>query len=328
MLHELHLEVEQEPADAASVLDELLLDLSCVPAGTPEQAGALRLTVQQQEPGRCPPPWAREVFRADGFTGLEEADDFYLSDGASFMHLQAAQGQGTAHLVPTFFRKPLPVQRTFWAFGLLKLLRPHGFFSLHAAGIVSPAGTGVLLVGPSGSGKSTLTVGMLRHGWHYLSDDAVLLRRQQRHVIALAFRKYCAVDASAAAAYTDFSWGKTLPDSAGRTRIQLRLADAYPDRAVAQCVPRVLLFTKIVSAAHSTVRRVDPIHALQYLLAQSGPQLFDRRTMARHLDTLQYMVRQAIPCELCAGRDLYLRPDLLASLLDHAGEEHYGAPGA
>ena len=40
----------------------------------------------------------------------------------------------------------------------LKLLRRLGYFCLHAAAVISPAGTGVLIVGPSGSGKSTLAV--------------------------------------------------------------------------------------------------------------------------------------------------------------------------
>jgi hypothetical protein len=53
------------------------------------------------------------------------------------------------------------LQRNFWAFGLLKLLRPLGFFSLHAAGVVSGHGRGLLINGRPGSGKSTLALGQL-----------------------------------------------------------------------------------------------------------------------------------------------------------------------
>ena len=59
-----------------------------------------------------------------------------------------------------FFPKPTMTQANFWCFGLLKLLRPLGIYSLHAAGLASEAGEGVLLVGPSGSGKSTLAIGL------------------------------------------------------------------------------------------------------------------------------------------------------------------------
>ncbi len=39
------------------------------------------------------------------------------------------------------------------------------------AGVVERAGTGVLLCGPTGVGKTTLTVGLLRAGFGYLSDE-------------------------------------------------------------------------------------------------------------------------------------------------------------
>jgi hypothetical protein len=82
------------------------------------------------------------VFRAEGFWGVEQGDDFYLTDGASLLHLQTVQGQGTAQLASNFYTQPRVVQGNFWAFGLLKLLRPLGFYSLHAAGVVPTHGGG------------------------------------------------------------------------------------------------------------------------------------------------------------------------------------------
>jgi hypothetical protein len=77
----------------------------------------------------------------------------------------------------------------------------------------------------------------------------------------------------------------------------------------------VLLFAGIVPAAESTVRRLDRPSALKHLLAQSGPQLFDRGTMAQHLGVLKRLVHQAIAYELLAGRDLYQHPEKLGRLL-------------
>lgn len=319
-LHDLGLEVHQEVTDTAAGLDQLLQDLSCVRTQAVGRAPDLRLTVRRQGPAPGVPPRARQVFQAEGFWGLEHDDAFYLTDGTSLLHLQAQQGHGEAHLSSAFWRTPLLRQRTFWAFGLLKLLRPRGYYSLHAAGLVSPAGQGVLLIGSSGSGKSTLTVGVVRQGWQYLSDDAVLLRLDPAGVAALAFRKPCYVDARAVTASTALPLGEEVPDRWGRPRRLLRLADAYPAQAIASCRPQGLLFARIVPEAHSTIRPLDGPSALKHLLAQSGPQLFDRRSMAQHLDLLKRLVQQTTSCELLAGKDLYQQPARLGPLLDEAGE--------
>jgi hypothetical protein len=90
----------------------------------------------------------------------------------------------------------------------------------------------------------------------------------------------------------------------------------------------VLLFPRIVAAAHSTVCPLDRPQALGYLLAHSGPHLFDRHTMASHLETLKNLVQQSVPYELHAGRDLYAHPERLVYLLhaakggDHGPHDH------
>src|SRR3712207_4309751 len=72
-----------------------------------------------------------------------------------------------------------------FTFSLLELLRHRGLFHLHAAGLTRD-GRGILLAGNTGAGKSTLTVSLVRSGWDFLSDDAVLLRAHAGGVEALA----------------------------------------------------------------------------------------------------------------------------------------------
>ena len=131
------------------------------------------------------PPNGREVLRADGFVGFEADDEFYLTDGSSLFHLLPRKGEGYARLAPSFSVKPKLAQTNFWCFGLLKLLRPLGVYSLHAAALAATDGAGLLLIGAPGSGKSTLAIGLIRQGWRYLSDDAVLLRDGWRGIEAL-----------------------------------------------------------------------------------------------------------------------------------------------
>lgn len=175
--HELILAVQHDRPQMTVELAQLLHDLSWVRTEAAGCHPALRLTVHLDDHRRQVPPTAREVFRAEGFWGLECGDEFYLTDGASLLYLQVERGRGEAWLAPAFAAKPMSLRRTFWAFSLLKLLRPLGLYSLHAAGVVSGHGRGLLIIGGSGSGKSTLALGLLRQGWGLLSDDAVYLSR-------------------------------------------------------------------------------------------------------------------------------------------------------
>jgi hypothetical protein len=258
---------------------------------------------------------AREVFQAEGFRGLACGDDFYLTDGTSLLHLQVGQGRGEAWLAPAFAAKPRLLQRTFWAFGLLKLLRPLGLYSLHAAGVLSAHGHGLLIIGRSGSGKSTLALGLLRQGWRVLSDDAVLLRQQPEGIDALGCRKHVYVHAEAATQYADLPLGEEVPDGTGGHKRRVGIETAFPTQQVAGCHPRVLLFSHIVPQAQSTVRPLHGPTALKQLLAHSGPQVFDRQTMRLHLDVLRRLLHQTTAYELRAGRDLYEAPRTLVSLV-------------
>jgi hypothetical protein len=321
LLHDLTLEVRQEGHENGDDLPLLLQDLSFTSTPGPVKKPSLHLSVCLSGDGDGVPRRAREVFRADGFRGLDAGEDFYLTDGSSLFHLQALRGRGKAQLAPSFFNKPPVLQRNFWAFGLLKLLRPLGIYSLHAAGVVGNKGLGILIVGESGSGKSTLAIGLIRRGWGYLSDDAVLLRPAPEGIKALAFRRHSYINADAAADYSDLPLGEEVPDTSGRRRRMVRIEDAYPGQYVPGCIPRVLLFSRITPHAQSALLPLDRISALRILLAQSGPQLFDRDTMPKQMEGLRKLVYQSAAYELRAGPDLYRDPTRLVQLLAESDGE-------
>jgi len=314
----LTLAVQYDQPHTAAELGPLLHDLSWVRTEAGGHPPELCLTVRLDDHRRRVPPTARQVFQAEGYQGLECGDEFYLTDGASLLHLQVGQGRAEAWLAPAFAAKPTILQRTFWAFGLLKLLRPLGLYSLHAAGVVSAHGRGLLIVGGSGHGKSTLALGLIRQGWGYLSDDAVLLRQQPDGVEALGCRQPVYVHAEAAPRYAELPLGEEVPDRAGGWKRRVGIETAFPAQQVAGCRPRVLLFSHIVPRPQSVLRPVDGPTALGQLLTHSGPQLFDRATMPPHLDVLQRLLEQTTSYELQAGRDLYEEPRTLVRLLREA----------
>jgi hypothetical protein len=316
--HGMTLEVEQESLGLAFPPERPVDGLWWVRTDDSGGQSRLRLILSQHDHALEVPRGAQPMPGLKGLQGLTEAHQCYLTDGDSLLHLQPEQGQGYARLAPNFSARPPRLQRAFWTYGLLKLLRPSGAYWLHAAGVVSPEGVGVLIVGPSGSGKSTLTIGLVRQGWSYLSDDALLLRRQPDGIVALAWRRHASVDASAAAAYADLPLGEETADPTGKPKRRVAIEAVYPARHRADCLPRALLFSRIVPHAPSVLVPLDPPTALKQLLSESGPALFDHVTMSQHLSILTRLLKQATPYELRAGLDLYQEPGRLSQLLSAA----------
>lgn len=313
--HDLTLEVKQRGPRTTRGLEQLLHDLSWVKTGVPAKRPSLCLDLRLNDNRPSLPRAAQAVFESAGIHGLTLADDFYLTEGTSLFHLRPATRQGRVHLAPAFFDQPPLLQHNFWGFGLIKLLRPLGLFLLHSAALVTPEDEGLLIAGESGSGKSTLTMGLIRQGWRYLTDDAVLLRRRLEGVDALALRKHLWVDAGKSAG--DLPLGETIETAAGFKR-RIRIEEVAPNQRANRCLPRILLFPRIVSSPESDLRPLDRVTALRHLLEQSGPRLFDRVTMPEHLKLLAELARQAALYELRAGRDLYQHPEKVIDLLTKA----------
>lgn len=127
--HGVTLEVEQDGSGDEPIPGRFLEGLWWVRTADRGAEPRLRLTISLHDHGPRVPPAARHVCALDGFQSLALEHAFYLTDGCSVLHLQPGRGQGYAQLAPDFFAKPLHEQRTFWTFGLVKLLRPSGFFA-------------------------------------------------------------------------------------------------------------------------------------------------------------------------------------------------------
>ena len=307
------------PESRREDLERFLHELSWVRIRSSINQPTLRFSVSLSNRGFRTARNCREVLRTDDFLGFEAGDEFYLTDGSSGFHLRPARGEAYACISPLFFCKPKTAQVSFWCFGLLKLLRPLGFYSLHAAGLSDKDGEGMLLIGPSGSGKSTLAIGLIRAGWSYLSDDAVLLRCGSERIETLACRRSFYIDAAQSSDYSNFSLGEEEPDSNGGRRRRVAVEEAYPAQYVSQCLPRLVVFPYVTGQERSMLKPIDSVRALGILLAQSAPQLFDRSTMPGHLELLKRLLQQTETYELKAGTDLYHQPAKLIHLLREAG---------
>jgi hypothetical protein len=271
-----------DPADLAERSGLQRVCASLGSSATPEPPHHQRTaTLRLHQRGAGVPDDAAVCHDATDFRIFAGAGATYVSDGASTLRIRHDCVHADAYLDDSFYGKRRALQWNFWAFGILKLLRPLGRFALHGAGVVSASGQGMLIVGPSGSGKSTLALALIGAGWRYLSDEAVLLSRQGSVIAARPLRRSFYIDASDAAAYGGLRLGAETPDAAGGLRREVFIDERYANRRIDAMTPRMLLFPTIVDAARSAMTTMDSVSALRHLLAASGPQLFDNGPPSR-----------------------------------------------
>jgi hypothetical protein len=328
LVHNLLVEVRQADDCAACGLSDLLHDVNCEVC--PVAAGRPRFALDVER-ALVPPPRlndGRPILRVDGMTCVESGEQLILTDGSSSLQLDRGRGHGHAFLAPCFFDRPELWRRKFWTFGLLKLLRSTGFYSLHAAGLVPPRSDeshGWLIVARSGGGKSTLTLGLVMAGWQFLSDDAVLLRRSPAGIEALTLRTAFYVNSGEERNYPGVAATSAAPDGNGGLRRRLEVRTAFPAQYVPSCLPEILLFSSVAPERETFVAPLSRERALPRLLEAGGPQLLDRWDSAGQLAVIVDLMRQARSYEVSAGPDLKRDPLRVIELLQNLGERWLGS---
>ncbi|MDQ7041761.1 MAG: serine kinase [Rhodothermus sp.] len=205
-----------------------------------------------------------------------------------------------------------------FAYGLVLvmclLLREQGWFGLHGAGLVYQ-GQGVLLVGRSGVGKSTLAYSLVRCGWHFLTDDALMIYREGDGIEAVSFRKDFGLEVGSARYFPELAvFADRQPTDPNKRRIQVECL--YPDRFCVRCRPALLVFPE---RAHAVQSRLQPLRRSEAFvrLLQAGLMLWraDDPMEWRLLEVMRRLVQQAPAYLLQLGLDVFDQPERLERLL-------------
>jgi hypothetical protein len=227
-------------------------------------------------------------------------------------------GRHTGSLRESFWTVPVEDQRMFFLVGFLILLRSHGLYGLHASGLSAGHG-GVLIVGPSGSGKTTLALSLIREGWRYLADDALMLRASDDRVEALALRRGFSLTRDAGQRFpelqTAVATGQAL--SGGKRLVDwLRL---YPERQTSRCRPDLLLFPRITDRRVSEFRPLDETASVIRLMEQSPGIFTDRSGVETQMRVLSRLVAQSSSYEVLLGRDVFESSTDLSRMIAQLG---------
>lgn len=275
----------------------------------------VRLTFLTHAPPLSIPTHASCVAQQHGLQVWQADSQVYVRDGAYVVRLDSASCTGLGTLSSPDGQAPPDLSMNLLLHSVLLLLRYQGFYPEHAA-CVAYDGIGCLLVGDSGSGKSTLTLGLVQEGWHYLADDAILLRGCRDSVEAMPLRRKLCLAPEARRTFPD-TVGYWQPSPwPGDLKQRLDIQALYPAQVRDTCRPNLMLFPTIVPAPRSQLAPIGKAEALFRLIQQSALVTVEPQMAPSHLDVLARLVRQSQHYQLLAGQDLARNPQYIARLLE------------
>ncbi len=199
-------------------------------------------------------------------------------------------------------------ERGFLLVMLLFVLRRLGWYHVHGAALIDPAGRGWMLVGNSKTGKSTTTALLASRGWGIGTDDISFLRDQGSQVGALGFHSTIALRPG----------GRELLGAAGGVDLTRRGKTGYRPEDLGGTwapivVPEIILFP--VVGERTSITPKPPRAVLSALITWSLWVLFEEVHAQEHLDLLAKLASQARCYDATVGPDLFRNPSLLTELL-------------
>lgn len=303
-----------DPAPLAQVVGHVVRHL-----GLPERAGGradLTVTVTEGLPPNAPSGTPDIVHGDDYLRVWRSGDRVVLRTAALHLTVDPERGTATGTVSPEGVTAPglVPEMVVGVLSALFLMLRPRGFFPLHAAALARGE-RGLLLVAESDAGKSTTAFRLVQQGWDYLSDDSVLLRPGPEAVAAVALRRTFGLDLGAEALFPELAGIEDRQPSDPAKR-SVPMTALYPAQATLCCRPRTLVFPEIVDRAESMLVPMSGAEALLGLAGQSPLLSFRPDWSREHLALLGRLVNQTEAYRLRAGRDLLHDPRRIVHLLD------------
>jgi hypothetical protein len=199
-------------------------------------------------------------------------------------------------------------ERGFLLVVLLFALRRVGWYHIHGAALVDPAGRGWLLVGHAKSGKSTTSALLARNGWSVTTDDIGFAAKTDDDVRLHGY--FCPIGLR--------EGGYALLGATGGIDFARRgKMGFYPQDLGGSWVPTVqpeiLLFPSV--GEKTSVEPLGARQAMNALIDSSIWVLFETTHAQEHLDALSRLVKQSRCFKATLGPDLFDNPALLQELV-------------
>jgi hypothetical protein len=195
---------------------------------------------------------------------------------------------------------------------LAPLLRKRGYFLLHAAAVALDQ-QAILFVGPSGSGKTTTCLTLIDAGWQLLSNDIVLLKRDNSQILALPVPDQISLRPKTREL---LPYLQTLPNGDNSTLQLGTIATRHVvgDQWGVATPVFALCFPHVTDNDRSVIEPQSRSIALAWLLEESIDS-WDGATLPAHASILADLAAVTRSYRLHLAPDIAKLPALLASLL-------------
>jgi hypothetical protein len=252
------------------------------------------------------------VMAVPGFLAVRTGTGYHLRSGTSWLAVNIREGFASGSLSSCFLTAPLEDRRGLFLMAFLLLFAGSGRYALHASA-VAIGGHGVLLAGASGSGKTTVACALIRAGWDYLSDDAILLDQCSGVTRVSALSGPFHLTPNALRHFPELLVGAFTPPSGGKQLIDM--STAWPGRFIREVEPTAILFPEITRAESSRLIPLRPTEVCLGLLATGAGLLADRESMAGQTAIIAELSRSTPGYRLLHGADAHRFPETLADLI-------------
>ena len=321
-------------ADYFRYYDPITLPFAEAPARSPSAAAenfpalSIELKLCRELPlhDALIPPTA-ELFSQTGVVSLwregqttgregEAKGRFYFHLGVAAFRVDVDAGQAIGLVTPQALEYPHILANTYALFALLLLLRSRKLYHLHAAAILSPDEKLWLICGAQRAGKTTLTTALGLAGWRPVSDDSLLVGRDQDSAWLTPLRKY-------------FHIGDELlhrwPELAGVTRHHQYLdrtcvggLEFFKTRVLAETRFRRIDHIVLPQIVNESRSRLEPLAKSEALLRLAEQSMFFqlwRDHTARQWQSLNELTASAACHRLFSAADVLTEPHNAARVL-------------
>lgn len=245
-----------------------------------------------------------------GLAGLTLGETFFFRAYDSVLRFSPADKYIEGTLSPQILSHPRFLTHVLFTIVLFEVLRYHGLYYIHSAGLVSEDSKGLLIPANAASGKSTLTIALLHNGYRCVSDDALFARWAGEKVELVPFKREFHVSVRTAEVFPELNHLLDEPPYfPGLEKRAFEGEKIYPNKILdSMNAPKVILFPEIVPDSESSLERMDAHQALIRMIKNSALVMFSQPSAKKHLDALKAIVSSAKCFVLKSGRDVYDDP--------------------
>ncbi len=250
----------------------------------------------------------KPLFRFDRLCCYKKENDYFYSDGSSLVFSQPGKGISKGYISEKTINSGRFFSHIFFYIILAEMLRHNGLYYIHSSGVKKNR-TSILIPGNGGVGKTTISLALVRKGFSYLSDDALLIKKVKNTVFAHPIPGDFHIDPAISQNFKELTNVRHAVKYGKGPKRSFDPAIFYPDSFVLKSKPNVIMFPQIVKKPESRIIPLSPAQCLAKLIPNSLLVMTDKKIAGEHLDALTALSKQCRAFQLLSGKDLIRKPD-------------------